>query len=267
MDSATFGYLRKLVKQQAAIVLEREKEYLAETRLASLARDNGFDSIPPMVTQLRLQPFGELHRRVIESLTTNETSFFRDRHPFDAMRTTIIPRLLASHPTSLTIWCAAASSGQEPYSVAMVIRDHFPRIVATTRIIASDLSREMLARVDRGTYTQFEVGRGLSERALAKHFVQRGADWIVRPELRAMLEVKELNLAAAFPALPRIDLVLVRNVLIYFDQPAKRDILSRIRRVMNPEGALVLGASETMLGLDTGLERCAVDKAIYYRPT
>lgn len=269
MQAATFDYIRQMVKQQAGIVVEPGKEYLAETRLQALAREQGFAAPDDMVAQLRMRPYGELHRRVVEMLTTNETSFFRDHRPFDALRTVIIPKLLAAQPSrKLTIWCAASSSGQEPYSLAMLLREHFPGIAARTKILASDISREMLARTDRGLYSQFEVGRGLPALMLAKYMTQVGGDWQVKPELRQMIETKEINLALPFPMMPPVDILLVRNVLIYFDMDCKRDILTRMRKALSPDGVLILGGAETTLGIDVGLERCTADnKAVWYQPT
>jgi chemotaxis protein methyltransferase CheR len=263
MQAAAFAFVRQLVKRQAAIVIEPDKEYLAEMRLASLALESGHADVEALVATLRAQPPGELHRRVIEVLTTNETSFFRDQRSFDALRTTIVPELADKLDRPLAIWCAAAASGQEPYSIAMLLLEHFPRTPA--RIIASDLSRTMLARIDRGTYSAFETARGLPAPLLAKYFTHDGAGWKVRPALRAMLEIRELNLATPF-ALPPIDIAIVRNVLIYFDTATKLDILTRVRRVLAARGVLLLGAAENTLGLDAGFERCTAERAIYYRP-
>lgn len=269
MQPATFDYIRQMVKQQAGIVVEAGKEYLAENRLAGLAREQGHSAIEGLVGQLKSRPFGEVHRRVVELLTTNETSFFRDHRPFDALRTTIIPKLLAARPDRrLTIWCAASSSGQEPYTLAMVLKEYFPQQAATTRIIASDISREMLARTTKGVYSQFEVGRGLPALMLAKYFLPMGAEWQVKPELRAMIEAKEINLANTLPTMPPVDILLVRNVLIYFDLPTKQDILTRMRRALSTDGVLILGGAETTLGVDVGFERCTADnKAAWYKPT
>lgn len=267
MQAAAFDYIRQMVKQQAGIVVEPGKEYMAESRLAGIAKEQGCAAIEILVDQLRTRPFGEVHRRVVEALTINETSFFRDHRPFDALRTTILPQLLDKQPDRrLTIWCAASSSGQEPYSLAMLLREHFPRTAANTRIIATDISREMLARTARGVYSQFEVGRGLPAAMLAKYFTPVGAEWQLKPEVRSMVETREVNLATTFPALPPVDVLMVRNVLIYFDLATKQDILNRMRRTLGSEGVVMLGGAETTLGLDVGLERVSPDgKAAWYR--
>lgn len=268
MQAAAFGYIQQMVKQQAGIIVEPGKEYLAESRLGSFARDQGFATVDLFVDTLRTSPFGESHRRVIELLTTNETSFFRDVRPFEALRQTVIPQLLEARPgRNLVIWCAASSSGQEPYSIAMLLREHFPSLVATTRIIASDISRDMLARIRDATYSQFEIGRGLPPTLLAKYLVSHGAQWRIRPELRAMIETREINLAMPFPALPTIDIVLLRNVLIYFDAAKKQDIMTRVKKVLAQDGVLMLGGAETAIGVDAGFERCSADnKAAWYCP-
>ena len=265
MQPAAFGYIRQMVKQQAGIIVEPGKEYLAESRLGGFARELGFATLDLFVETLRVSPFGESHRRVIELLTTNETSFFRDSRAFEALRQTLIPQLLAARPgRNLVIWCAASSSGQEPYSVAMLLREYFPAL-STTRIIASDISRDMLARTRDGTYSPFEIGRGVSPALLAKYFVPNGARWQLRPELRAMIETREINLAMPFPALPAIDILLVRNVLIYFDAPTKQEIMTRMRKVLARDGILMLGGAETALGVDAGFDRCTADnKAVWY---
>jgi chemotaxis protein methyltransferase CheR len=269
MQTATFDYIRQMVKQQAGIVVEAGKEYMAESRLAGLAREQGHPGLEGFIDQLRGRPFGELHRRVVEALTVNETSFFRDHRPFDGLRTTIVPKMLEGRPDRrLAIWCAAASSGQEPYSIAMLLREHFPRVAANTRIIATDISREMLARTTRGVYSQFEVGRGLPAQMLAKYFTPSGAEWQLKPEIRSMVETREVNLANPFPSLPPIDVLMVRNVLIYFDAASKQDILNRMRRTLSTDGVVMLGGAETTLGIDVGLERCTSEsKAAWYRPT
>jgi chemotaxis protein methyltransferase CheR len=265
MRSVSFSYIQQMVKDHAGIVVEPGKEYLAESRLAPLAREQGFESVEPFVGRLRTQPPGELHRRVVEALTTNETSFFRDDRAFEALRTVLIPKLLSGRSDRrLVIWCAAAASGQEPYSIAMLLREYFPTV--TARIIASDISREMLARTSAGVYSQFEVNRGLPAALLGKHMVQQGADWKARPELRAMLELREINLTAPFPSLPPVDILLVRNVLIYFDATRKQDILARMRWTLASDGVLILGGTEATLGVDVELERCTADnKAAWYR--
>ncbi|MEO8840359.1 MAG: protein-glutamate O-methyltransferase CheR [Kofleriaceae bacterium] len=265
MEAAAFGYVQQLVKDHAGIVVESCKEYLAQSRLTSVAREQGFATLEQLVAQLRGQPFAELHRRLVEAFTINETSFFRDQRPFDALRTTILPQLARSG-RQLTIWCAAASSGQEPYSIAMLVREHYPQLASRTRIIASDLSREMIARTNAGVYSQFEVGRGLSASAIKRFMTPVAGGWQVVPELRAMVETREINLARPLPALPEIDVLFARNVLIYFDVATRQTTLNRMKRVLAPDGVLILGGGESLLDLDVELARCpAATTTPWYR--
>jgi chemotaxis protein methyltransferase CheR len=209
-----------------------------------------------------------MHRQAVEAMTTNETSFFRDHHPFDALRTQIIPDLINRKAASkqLTIWCAAASTGQEPYSVAMLLREHFPVLTSwKLTFIATDLSTQVLAKARSGRYGQLEVNRGLPAPLLVKYFTKDGTEWVVKEELRNMIDYRELNLIETWPALPVLDLVMIRNVLIYFDVPTKKKILGNIRQRMAPHGYLMLGGAETTLGIDEQFERVQIDKGVAYR--
>lgn len=266
MQSADFAFIRDLIRRESAIVLDDDKEYLAESRLQQLARVSGLASVGEVVAALRTRPYGELHRRAVDLFTITETSFFRDARVFDALRARILPAILAAPRSGpLTIWCAASSSGQEPYSIAMMLREHFPEVAGTAQILATDLSRAMLARVDAGVYSAFEIGRGLPANLLARYFVAHGADWQVAPALRAMVRPMELNLSAPWPALPAADLVLIRNVLIYFDQATRRGILARARALLRPHGVIILGATESLMPGDAELERQSALGAVYYR--
>lgn len=263
-----FEYIRRLVHEGAAIVLEPGKEYLAESRLVPVARAEGFATIAEMVARLQADPRSLLHRKVIEAMTTNETTFFRDVHPFEALRQHVIPELIASRESTkqITIWCGASSSGQEPYTIAMVLRHHFPVLASwKVRIIATDIARTMLERTREGLYSQLEVNRGLPAPMLVKWFVKEGTHWRVKPELRALVEPLELNLAGTWPQLPTCDVVFMRNVLIYFDVATKQRILERTRRCMHPDGWLFLGGAETTLNVDDRFERVPIERATTYR--
>lgn len=255
MEAGAFGYVRQLAKAHAGIVVESCKGYLAKTRLTKVAHEQGFATLDHLVDQIRGQPFGELHRRVVEAFTINETSFFRDQRPFDALRTTILPEL-ARGGRPVTIWCAASSSGQEPYSIAMLLREHYAGLVQRTRIIASDLSREMIARTNAGVYSQFEVSRGLSAKQIARFMTPVAGGWQVVPELRAMVDTREINLSVALPVLPAIDVLFARNVLIYFDVETRQTVLGRMKHVLASDGLMFLGGGESLLGIDVELERC-----------
>lgn len=252
-----FDYIRSLVRSESALTLEAGKEYLVESRLQPLARQEGFASCHELVRALRLGPPRELHRKVVEAMTNNETSFFRDARAFRTIADTILPALVAERAAerTLNIWCAASSSGQEPYSLAMLLREHRPSLHAWhVRVIASDLSRGILARARAGRYSQFEVNRGLPANLLVKYFRQDGSMWELHPEIRTMVEFREINLIQAWPALPGIHLLLMRNVLIYLDVEAKRAILDRACRLLDPRGYLLLGGAESTMTLNESLE-------------
>lgn len=268
LNTADFDYIRDLVLKRSAIVLDAGKEYLVESRLIPLARQEGFASLAELIAQLRAQSFNGLHWKVVEAMTTNETSFFRDLYPFEALKKTVLPDLLAKRATErkLNLWCAASSSGQEPYTVLMLLREHFPTLAAwTVRFFAGDISKEMLERTRAGRYSQLEVNRGLPAPLLVKYFQKQGIEWQVKEDLRRALELFQVNLAAGWPALPPMDIIMMRNVLIYFDVATKKAILGKIRRVLRPDGYLFLGAAETTLNLDDAFERAELAKSGCYR--
>jgi chemotaxis protein methyltransferase CheR len=268
IDNSAFNFVRQLVRDRSAIVLEEGKQYLVANRLSLLAKREGLGSAQEVIDRLRASPGGPLQRKVIEAMTTTETLFFRDRKPYEALRHTILPELIRLRATErkLQIWSCACSSGQEPYSLAMVMREHFPPLASwDVRMVATDLSTEMLARARAGVYSQLEVKRGLPHAFLAKYFEQAGLEWRVRLDLRKMIEFRELNLAAAWTGMPPADLVMLRNVLIYFDIETKRQILGKIRKGMRPGGFLLLGTAETTMNLDDGFELIHSDGTAYYR--
>jgi chemotaxis protein methyltransferase CheR len=268
ITASEFEYIRRLVLDQSAIVLEEDKQYLAESRLLPLARREGFDSIGSMVARLGGQKFDGLQRKVVEAMTTNETSFFRDFHPFEALRKSILPELMTERASSkeLNFWSAACSSGQEPYSLAILLQEYFPTLADwRVKIIATELSAEMLARAREGRYSQQEVNRGLPASLLVKHFRQHGRDWQIAEYLRRRVEFQIINLAEAWPLLSPMDVVLLRNVLIYFSVETKKRILSKIRQLLKPDGFLFLGGAETTFNLDEAFERVQFDRTICYR--
>ncbi len=268
ISSSDFNYIRDLVRRHSAIALESDKAYLIETRLAPLARLAGFASLQELIASLRTQPpTHPLYRQVVEALATHETSFFRDLHPFDALRTVILPELLVKQRSSnLAIWCAACSSGQEPYSVAMLVCEYFPTLAnRRMRIIATDLSETILARAREGLYSQVEVNRGLPAVLLTKYFDKQGLHWRIKAEIRRMVEFQQNNLAESWPPMPPLDVAFMRNVLIYFDVNTKKAILAKIRNVLKPDGYLFLGSSETTLNLDTAFESISMGKSVCYQ--
>jgi chemotaxis protein methyltransferase CheR len=266
-----FDYIRDFVRRRAAIVLEDGKEYLALSRLAPVARANGLGSVSELVSALRTAPPGSpLHELVVDAMTTNETSFFRDVHPFDSLRTAVLPEVIERNKArrTLDIWCAAASSGQEPYSLAMLIREHFPLIAGwTVRILATDISPSMVAKAKTGRYGQLEVNRGLPAPLLIKYFHRAGANWELDDSVKRMVRFELHNLVGAWPPMPLMDIVMMRNVLIYFDVETRKSILDRVRRALRPDGYLLLGSAETTLNLDVEFERSPQGRTTWYRNT
>jgi chemotaxis protein methyltransferase CheR len=268
MTAGDFGYICDLVREQSALTLEAGKEYLVESRLDPLAREQGFPSFQKMVQSLRSGPFSDLHRKVVEAMTNNETSFFRDARVFSMLTKSILPALVASRSAerSLNIWCAACSTGQEPYSIAMVLREHFPLLGGwDVRIIASDMSRDVLSRAQAGRYSQFEISRGLPAILLVKYFEQHGAAWEISPAIRRMVEFREINLIQPWTALPGMHLILMRNVLIYVDVTMKKTILEKAGRLLTPGGYLLLGGAETTTALDDSFEAVTLQGAVCFQ--
>jgi chemotaxis protein methyltransferase CheR len=268
ISSLDFGYLRHLVRQHSAVVLNADKEYLAELHLGKLAVSTGFDSIASLVGHLRIQPFGDLHFRAIESLVTTETSFFRDVYPFEALKNFVLPELIErrKNERSLNIWCAACSSGQEPYSIAMLLREHFPMLLNwNLRLIASDFSGQILTRAHQGRYTQLEISRGLPETLRHKYFQQQDKQWQIAPNIRQMVEFQQINLIDSWSSLPAMDIIFLRNVLIYFDTETKKTILAKVQKLLKPDGYLFLGGGETTLNLNDAFKRVQIEKIVCHR--
>jgi chemotaxis protein methyltransferase CheR len=268
MTPLDFDFLRKSLKARSGLVLSADKQYLVESRLLPVARKAGLGSLGQLVAALAAAPEAELMTAVVEAMTTNESYFFRDKTPFEHFRLTIMPALIAARRASrfIRIWCAAASTGQEPYSLAMCL-DAMAREIAGWRIdvLATDISNDVLEKARQGIYSQFEVQRGLPIQLLLKHFTQIGELWQIAPELRAMVKYRQLNLLADFSQLGIFDLVFCRNVLIYFDQETKIGVLNRLAQVTASDGYLVLGAAETVIGL-TDRFKMVPDKRGLYVP-
>ena len=269
LAESDFHAISTMVRERAAIVLEPGKEYLVESRLIPLARAEGKETIAELVTGLRADRTGQLLTKVVDAMTTNETLFFRDGHPFETLRTSLLPEMLEARRTTgrLDIWCGASSSGQEPYSIAMILSELAPLYPGVrTSLLATDINDEMLRRTEEGRYSQLEVNRGLPIAKLVEHFDKVGTHWVARAGLRAMISTRNLNLAEPLPAFGPFDLVFLRNVLIYFDTETKRTILERVRRVLRPDGYLFLGAAETTLTIDDAWERVTLGPTTAYRP-
>ncbi|HEY5280740.1 MAG TPA: protein-glutamate O-methyltransferase CheR [Pseudolabrys sp.] len=269
MTPHDFEYLRRLLKERSGLSLSAEKDYLLESRLLPLARRQGMASLAELVMRLRQPGSTALAIAVTEAMTTNETFFFRDRIPYDHLRDTIIPALAAarSREKRIRIWCTAAASGQEPYSIAMMLKAFGPQLHGfRVDILATDLSAEVIDRAKAGVYSQFEVQRGLPINLLVKYFSKSGDRWEIAPELRGMVQFRTLNLLNDFTPLGQFDIVFCRNVLIYFDQATKAGVLDRVARQMAGDGYLTLGAAETVVGL-TDCFMPVPDRRGLYMPT
>ena len=270
LDNSTFDFVCNFVREKSAIVLEPSKAYLVESRLNPVARENGMSSLSELVMALKKPGSRDLARKVIDAMTTNETSFFRDLHPFDALKTNIIPDLMEKRAKerTLNIWSNACSSGQEVYTIAMLLRDNFPALAGwKVRLIASDLSSVILKKAQEGNFNQTEVNRGLPMPMLLKYFTKNGLQWQIKEDIRKMVEFREVNLVETWPMLPTMDIVFLRNVLIYFSPETKTTILNKVSRVLRPDGCLFLGGAETTMNLDTKFARVQVGKTTVYRPT
>jgi chemotaxis protein methyltransferase CheR len=263
-----YEYLRKILKERSGLDLSADKQYLVESRLVPLARKAGLPGIPELVAKMK-SGAEQLTSDVVEAMTTNETFFFRDKIPFDHLRDTILPALMQTRASrkSIRIWSAASSTGQEPYSIAMCLKEKAAQLAGwRCEIVATDLSQEVLEKSKAGIYSQFEVQRGLPIQLLVKYFKQSGEYWQINPELRAMVQHRQLNLLHDFSQLGTFDVIFCRNVLIYFDQDTKINIFNRLARLMEADGFLVLGAAETVVGL-TDTFKPIPERRGLYRPS
>lgn len=266
MTDAEFEALRVFLKARSGLALSTDKRYLVDSRLAPICTRFKIDGLSRLVLEIKTGRSIALEKAVIEAMTTNETFFFRDKAPFDLFQDVLLPRYLKERAASrrLRIWCAAASTGQEPYSLAMLLNEAAPRMPGwQIEIIATDISTEVLEKAKTGIYNQFEVQRGLPIKLLVKYFTQIGDQWQISQQIRSMVDFRYLNLIESFGRLGPFDIVYCRNVLIYFDAPTKADVLSRIANVMAPDGALLLGASETVLGITNVLSLDPAYRGLY----
>ena len=251
MTPLDYDFLRALLKERSGLDLSADKQYLVESRLVPLARRAGLSGIPDLVQKMK-GGAAALITDVVEAMTTNETFFFRDKIPFDHLTGTILPALLSARASrrSLRIWSAASSTGQEPYSIAMCLKERAAELAGwRIEIVATDLSQEVLEKSKAGIYSQFEVQRGLPIQLLVKYFTQKGELWQINADIRAMVQHRQLNLMQDFSHLGKFDVIFCRNVLIYFDLATKLSIFERLAKVMEPDGMLMLGAAETVVGV------------------
>jgi len=265
----SFAYLQRLLLRRTGTLLEAGKEYVVEARLHGLALAEGFRSVSALLEGLQTEEeSGALHSKVAETMLNGETSFFRDLYPFEAMREVLLPEIIAKREATrlLHIWCAATASGQEAYSIAMLLLEHFPQLAGwRIRLIASDVSATMLARARAGVFNQIEVNRGLPARLMLKYFECVGAEWRIHPHVRQMVEFQHINLAAPWPSLPSMDFIFMRNVLLYFNLETRKSILTNVGRTLRPDGYFFLGGGETTLITDRSFESVRTGKAVCYR--
>ena len=267
LSPSDFAYVAGLVRRESAIVLTPGKEYLVEARLLPVARQAGVASVAEFLGILQRRPDQNAHRSVVDALTTNETSWFRDREPFTALTDVVLPELVTSRIStrSLRVWSAACSSGQEPYSLAMTLQQFLPA-GWRYQITGTDISTEMIKRASAGEFSQVEVNRGLPVQLLVHHFARSGTGWRVSSALRENVTFQQMNLAAPLPSMAPFDVIFLRNILIYFDVETKRTVLRNVGRLLRPDGYLFLGAAETTIGVDDSFERVAIGKTSAYRP-
>jgi chemotaxis protein methyltransferase CheR len=266
MKTEDFDVMSRLVKDRSGLVLTRDKVYLLESRLMPVARKHNMKALDEVVTSLKARPDGALARDIVEAMTTNESLFFRDTKPFEQFRKIVLPQLLRARANSrhIRIWSAACSSGQEPYSLAMVLDDLKAQLGGwRIELVATDLSNEILERARAGIYSQFEVQRGLPAQYLTRHFRQNGDKWHLDDRIRSMVTFRPFNLLDDMTGLGRFDVVFCRNVLIYFDQATKTRVLQSIAQRLPTDGMLYLGGAETVLGLTNRFEPVPGERGLY----
>ncbi len=266
MKAEDFELFSTLLRQRSGLVLTPDKAYLLESRLMPIARKQGLKGLDDLAGAVRARREESLLRSITEAMTTNESSFYRDQKPFDQFKATVLPNLLKSRATKrqIRVWSAACSSGQEAYSLAMLLEEEKARVAGwKIEIVGTDLSAEMVERAKAGVYTQFEVQRGLPITHLVKYFKQNGDKWQISPEIRAMAQFREYNLLTDLSPLGQFDVVFCRNVLIYFDQPTKGKVLEAIARQMPADGVLYLGGAETVLGITDKFKPIEGQRGLY----
>jgi chemotaxis protein methyltransferase CheR len=269
MRKSTFDYIQQLLFKTTAISLDTHKVYLVETRLSPLARQYGAANVDQLVERLRLESCPTLHEEIVNAMTTNETYFFRDVVPFHTLRDVVLPELfrLRAGRRQICIWSAACSTGQEPYSIAMLLREHFFNHSSwNVRLIASDLSTAVIDKARTAVYSDIEAARGLPDELREKYFRQRPSGWQLVDEIRSMVEFRHINLVKDWPPLPPMDVVFLRNVMVYWDEQTRRQILRRVRAQMQPDGYLFLGGAETTVHLDRSFDLVQRQGFSFYQP-
>ncbi len=266
MKPEDFDLIRKILRDRSGLVLGDEKAYLLESRLTPVARKHGLNDLDDILSKVRMAPSENLLIDITEAMTTNESFFFRDVKPFDIFRDNVLPHLIKSRAgkRSFRIWCAAASSGQEPYSLAILLKEAAAQLTGwRPEIVGTDISNDILERAKSGRYSQFEVQRGLAIQLLVKYFSKDGEYWQINRDIQEMVKYREYNLLDNFAPLGQFDVVFCRNVLIYFDQETKKQVLERIAKMLPEDGVVFLGGAETVLGITDKFEPVPGQRGIY----
>lgn len=264
----TLGFLFSLLHKESGLALDESKSYLIESRLQPIAVQEGFSSIDDLGRHMRLNPSSLLRQKIVDAMATHETSFFRDRTPFDLLKKTLLPEFLKKNETNrrLRIWSAASSSGQEPYSIAMLLSEMGPLLHPwDAQILATDIAEEVLIRARSGLYSQFEVQRGLEIAYLTRYFSQHPGGWEVKPEVKKFVKFQKLNILSNFSSLGPFDIIFCRNILIYFDSSTKKKVLEQMARTLSSDGVLILGGAESPLGIISDFVRMEAGKGVYYK--
>jgi len=270
MNSQDFQLLSGIVRDRSGLILTEEKVYLLESRLIPLARQRGLSTLEDLANELRRGNDQRLKEEITEAMTTNETFFFRDTKPFDIFKNSVLPKLLETRAKkkTLRIWNAACSTGQEPYSVAMLLKEEAAKMPGwRVEILATDISNEVLEKAKAGLYSQFEVQRGLPIQLLIKYFQQMGEMWQIDSSMRAMVKFQKVNLLDNLSSMGNFDVIFCRNVLIYFDHETKSKVLGQMHKILSPDGALFLGGAETVLGICDELKPIPGLKGVYTQAT
>ena len=264
-----FSQLRQLLRTRTGVCIDDTKQYLVVARLMPIVKQRSIPSLETLIDRVKQGGDPTLERDVLCAMMTHETSFFRDKSPFEALRR-IVTDLVRTRAAEkqIVIWSAACSTGQEPFSIAMMLNEHFRDVLGSwrIRILATDFSEPVLARARSGIFSELEVARGLAPAQLTKYFRPLQGSWSISQECRRLIEFRTMNLNATWPMMPTCDVVFLRNVMLYFDVPTRAALVRRVRRVLRPDGALFLGGAETMIGIDDGYERCISSGCSYYRP-
>ena len=267
MTPLDYDYLQKILKERSGLMLSSDKKYLLESRLLPLARKMNLAGIPELVQKMRSGSESTI-RDVVEAMTTNETFFFRDKTPFDHFKNSVIPELIKARANrkSLRIWCAASSTGQEPYSLAMIVDEEARNLAGwTVDVVATDIADSVLKKAKDGVYTHFEAQRGLPAQHLVRYFSKRKDNWVINQHIRSRVDFRQQNLMADFSALGQFDVIFCRNVLIYFAPDQKRDVLNRMAQRLAPDGFLVLGAAESVIGYSSEFKPHSSNRVILTR--